>query len=277
MSIGRNGHAAIVIPLLNQVDAWLDQCVRSALHQPDADRVVVVTSPHTRASNLALLDRIAVANPRLRVMQRPTGAAFAGAINAGFEAGFEMDGCERIGLLLSDDWLAPDALAACLERPEDLVATGRLACDASGRKQLWEQIPSAAGYARLPDDPARASYIGHFMVFRRACFLAVGGVDPDIGLTGADDYDLPWTLIEAGASIGFVERGLYHYRDHEQQRLTLRDRDSQLKDLARVLAKHGIRGEQAGALMRVKQKWYGEPVYQVLARVERERAAGPTP
>ena len=265
-----SAQAAIVIPLLNQVDAWLEQCVRSALAQPDAAQVLVVTSPHTRASNLAVLARLTDADPRLRVMQRPAGAAFADAINAGFEAGFEAGcdrgGCERIGLLLSDDWLAPDALAACLERPEDLVATGRVACDASGRKRLWDRIPSAAAYSDLDDDEARACYIGHFMVFRREPFLAVGGVDPDIGLTGADDYDLPWSLIEAGADVGFVERGLYHYRDHEQQRLTLRDRDSQLADLARVLAKHGIRGERADALMRGKQKWYGEPVYQVLAR-----------
>jgi len=261
--------AAIVIPLCSQVDPWLEQCVRSALRQGPAECVIVVTSPHTPESNLAVLERVAREERRLEPMLRPPGAGFAGAINAGFAAA----GCERVGLLLSDDWLEEDTLAACLARSEDLVATGRSAWDADGQRRLWERVPSAEAYARLADDEERAAYIGHFMVFRRDCFLSVGGVDPDIGLTGADDYDLPWTLIEAGASVGCVERSLYQYRDHEQQRLTLRDRGAQVRDLARVLAKHGIDGQRAADLIRVKRRWYGEPVYRVLAQFRAEQAA----
>ena len=109
------------------------------------------------------------------------------------------------------------------------------------------------------------------MVFRRDRFLAVGGVDETIGLTGADDYDLPWTLIESGASITLVERGLYHYRDHEEQRLTLRNRDQQMRDVARLLTKHGIVGEQRERLVQAKKKWYGEPCYAVMQALDRQQ------
>lgn len=266
-------NATIVIPLLNQVDAWLEQCVRSALEQTVKAEVIVVISPLTCDSNLAVLQNIGVEQKSLKIITRPPGSQFAGAINAGFAAA----DCERVGLLLSDDWLEEDALEACLARSEDLVATGRIAYDADGHTKLWENLPKVSRYATLADDESRASYIGHFMVFRRERFQAVGGVDPDIGLTGADDYDLPWCLIEAGATVGLVERGLYNYRDHEQQRLTLRNRESQVHDLVRLLAKHGIENERAEELIRGKQKWFGEPVYRVLAQIERTQAVVPDP
>lgn len=254
--------AAIVVPLLNQVDAWLEQCLRSALQQKDAAQVVVVTSRHTCDSNLSVLRRLAAEDARLLPMQRPTGVAFAGAINAGVAAA----NCDRVGLLLSDDWLAPDALSACLTRAEDLVSTGRIAYDADGRQRLWQRIPSAQRYARLQSDEARADYIGYFMLFRRKRFLDVGGVDPKIGLTGADDYDLTWTLLEAGAKVGFIERGLYCVRDHDRHRLTLRDPEIQIRDLTKILRKHGIAGKQAEELIARKRKWFGKPIYRVLNR-----------
>ena len=103
--------ATIVIPLLDQVDEWLRQCVRSALMQTVRCEVVVVLSPITRQSNLDLLAALKLEFHNLRVLPRET-MGFPGAINAGFKAA----SADRIGLLLSDDWLDPRAVEVCLGR-----------------------------------------------------------------------------------------------------------------------------------------------------------------
>ena len=50
--------ASIVLPVLCQEDAWLEQAVRSALAQTVPCEVVVVTAPATPASNRAVLARL---------------------------------------------------------------------------------------------------------------------------------------------------------------------------------------------------------------------------
>ena len=50
-----NYRATIVIPLLRQVDTWLDQCVRSALAQSVTTEVIVVRSELTPPSNVEIL------------------------------------------------------------------------------------------------------------------------------------------------------------------------------------------------------------------------------
>ena len=72
--------ATIVIPLLRQRDEWLEASVRSALAQTIPCEVVVVTSPMTPPSNLAVL--AGLADDRLVVLaQRRPG--FAAAMNTG--------------------------------------------------------------------------------------------------------------------------------------------------------------------------------------------------
>ena len=114
----------------------------------------------------------------------------------------------------------------------------------------------------------RASYLEHFFLFQRARVLGIGGVDPTIGLTGADDYDMIWALLEHGASVSIVEECLYNYRDHHEQRLTLRDQDQQLKDLGKILTKHKVSEEDRKRLLADKAKWYGRPIYQVLEELK---------
>lgn len=260
MAVTQGPAATIVVPLLAQEDEWLHQCLRSALKQTVKVTVAVVTSPRTPASNVAVLEDLQRRHPEIHCFERPTGGGFADAINAGFR----FARTERVGLLLSDDWLLPTTLAECLAHEADIVATGRRAFAADGSTRLWERVPSQAAFERLTTFEAKASYLGHFFLFRRALFLAVGGVDPEIGLTGADDYDLPWTLLEQGASVSVVERPLYRYRDHEKTRLTLRERTAQVHDFRRVLQKHGIPETEIEEQVRKRQRWFGVPTIRAI-------------
>lgn len=249
--------STIVMPLKSQVDGWLRESVLSALHQTLPTEVLVVTSVHTPASNLAILDALRRDYAQLKIELRPRGAQFAGAINHGFA----IASCDRVGLLLTDDQLAPETIEKCLAHEADIVTTSRCGMDVGFTEKLWENKSDPARYDKLSTIEQRASYIGHFMLFNRAKVLSIGGVDPDIGLTGADDYDMIWTMLEAGASVAFVSEAMYFLRDHNGVRLTMRDQHSQIADLRKILSKHGIVGEEAERMVEAKKKWYGTPGY----------------
>ena len=249
--------ATIVMPLRRQQDEWLRQAVTSAVLQTVPTAVLVVTSEATPASNRAVLRDLTAEHPLLRVIQRSPGEGFADAINLGFRTA-ETD---RAGLLLTDDWLSTHAVESCLPHDADIVSTGRIAYAADGKQTLWSRVVDQTRFDAIPTQEGKASAIGHFLLFRRAAVLAVGGVDPTIGLTGADDYDLPWTLLEHGASVRLVAEPLYHYRDHDGERLTLRTQQEQIQDLRRILAKHKVGTEKTERLVAAKARWYGVPCH----------------
>ena len=247
--------ATIVMPLLAQQDDWLHHSVASALAQTVPTRVLVVTSAHTPLSNLEVLHK--VAHPRLTVLRRSPGEGFADAINLGFRE----SGTERVGLLLTDDWLSPWAVERCIAETADIVASARTAYAADGEQQVWQSCADQIHFDALLTIQEKASYLGHFLMFQRSKVLSVGGVDPRIGLTGADDYDLIWTLLEQGATVKLVPEALYHYRDHDGLRLTLRKQEDQIHDLRKILAKHGVSPEETERLVAQKSKWYGGPCH----------------
>jgi glycosyltransferase involved in cell wall biosynthesis len=262
--------ATVLIPVLRQEDAWLEQAIRSALDQTAPCDVLVVVHSPTPAGNLAVIRRFREAAPeRLFVHRAPTG--FAIALNTGFR----LARTPRIGLLLSDDWLDRRAVEACLAVPADIVSTGQVRWAADGRTEFPAlRRPVLRGqYDALPTLEAKARYLTHFFLFRRDKLLEVGGADETLGDTpGVDDYDLIWVLLEHGASVGIVEEFLYHYRDHERERLTLRARAEMLATAARTLDKHGITGPERERILALRAAWFGRPMHVVQAERERCRA-----
>jgi glycosyltransferase involved in cell wall biosynthesis len=265
--------ATIVIPVLNQRADWLEQCVLSGLSQTVGCETIVVTSPETAAPTLTQLARIGRENSGLRVLQEK-GTGFAAALNTGICAASS----SRVGFLLSDDWLEKKAVETCLRFESDIVSTG-LRGYASDGKQVFESIsrsPSVEEFHRLSTLELKASYLKHFLFFRKEKLLAVGGVDETIGLTGPDDFDLPWTLLEQGATVSLIPDQLYNYRDHEGERLTLRSAEAQVQDLSRILDKHAVGGEERERIVRRHSLSYGHP-YHVTAKLRKARLQAGSP
>ncbi len=253
--------ATIVIPLQRQPDAWLDRCVASALAQTAPVEVVVVVSDSTPDSNLAILERLKADHPSLRTVGRP-GPGFADGLNAGIHAAT----AGRVGFLLADDWLDPTAVERCVPHHADIVSTQVSNFAEDGETRLGiERLITAETYERLESDQARASYLSHFYLFDKSALLRVGGVDPEIGETGADDYDLVWTLLENGATVHIVEEVLYYKRDHHGERLTLRDREAQIADLHKIFDKHGVHDPLRSELVEKHARWFGRPIHEVVA------------
>ena len=80
--------ATILVPVLRQEDAWLEEAIRSALGQSVSCEVLVVTAPSTPPGNLAVIHRLA-RDAGDRLVLRPAPIGFPVALNVGFRAATE--------------------------------------------------------------------------------------------------------------------------------------------------------------------------------------------
>lgn len=261
----RRPEASIVMALKAQRDDWLEQSVRSALEQTVPTQVIVVTGAETPASNHAILRSLgATATGRLSVYERPR-PGFAVALNEGFRRADSA----HVGLLHSDDWLDPRAIEASLGISADIVSAGKQiwAQEADGVLRMTrEVVGSMAEYEQVPTLEHKARYLTHFFFFSRAAVLDVGGVDDTLGdLSGVDDYDMIWRMLEAGASVAFAAGSHYRVRDHPGDRLTMRPASEQLVSLARMLDKHGVSPDEGTRVSAEHAHWYGRTITDVLS------------
>ncbi len=211
--------ATIVVPVLGQQDAWLEQCLESVLHQTAAAEVIAVIAAATPASHLGVMRRLAARSPALRAIPCDQPESLPGAINTGIRAA----STGRIGFLASGGWIEPDTVARCLSQSADIVSTGSAVHDATGNVCLEAgRVPSPAGYQACPTLPAKAGYLQPFFLVRRERLLEAGGLDETIGDLEIAGFDLIWTLLELGASVALVEAPLYHFRT-EGERPNLAD------------------------------------------------------
>ena len=161
----RRPPATLVLPLLRQDPAFLEVALRSALDQGVPGEVIVVTSPQTPAPELAVLAAAATGpgGDRLRIVERPR-PGFAVALNAGIAAAAS----DRVGFLMTDDWLDPTALEASLAHDADIVTGGKTIWDATGTERLpMPGLRTREVYDRLTTDRERAAHVTHFLLFRR--------------------------------------------------------------------------------------------------------------
>lgn len=260
--------ATIIVPLLEQRNDWLEQSIVSAVEQTVYCEVIVVHSSRTSASNRDLLRTLQLKHPNLKVTDQKKRTGFAGAINVGIES----SSSERIGLLMADDWLNLNAVERCLDSPYDIVSTGLTVYRGDGRTRLPEisTQPSLRGFEQLKSLPDRASYLSHFFLFRAEKVRAVGGVDEKVGdFAGVDDFDLIWVMLEHGATVGIIEESLYNYRDHDGDRLTLKDRASRVADLEKILLKHRVSGAERRRLIASHSHWFGDTIENAYNRLRK--------
>ena len=256
-----NAQATIVVPVRAQRDDFLAVCLSSAVNQTVPCKILVVTSDQTPRSNLDLILQFQNKFPNVCVLRRQR-PSFAAAINTGIEAAET----SRVGLLLSDDWLHAWAVERCLAYDADIVSTDMAIYDEAGTHELALRKPrSKAAYDQLQSLEDRASYLEHFLMFRRDLLLSIGGVDETIGNVGPDDFDMIWSLLEVGASAAIVEEKLYCYRDHPGVRLTLRPKEDQVRDLEKILDKHGVFGAERERSITRHARWYGRTLQEVVA------------
>ena len=84
--------------------------------------------------------------------------------------------------------------------------------------------------------------VKHLHCWKVKSALDIGGMDESLGLHGADDYDFPWCMAEAGFSFQAIRECLYYYRDHRAHyRLTTHvPLNYQIYELKKIFIKHDL-------------------------------------
>ncbi len=263
----------IVVPLLEQNDAWLRQSLLSAVRQSRRAEVLVVTSPRTPRSNRITVEHVAAEAPHLRVIEQVRNG-FPAALNQGIEAAAGL----RIGLLLTDDWLDSRAVALCIGREEDIVCTQKMTWAEDGVTPVhrpWKFLTNST-YGQMPTLERKAHYLGHFFLIQKRVIEQIGGLDETLGDTpGIDDFDMIWTLLEQGATTRIVEEKLYNYRDHGGTRLTLRPREEMIATMRRIIAKHGISGSEAEEILQRHSWSFGKTAQTGIDQMRQENLTHP--
>jgi cellulose synthase/poly-beta-1,6-N-acetylglucosamine synthase-like glycosyltransferase len=103
---GRRAGVSVVIPSYNY-GRYLEASVRSALEQRDVEPEVIVVDDASADYSVAIAERLAAADPRVRVIRHETNLG----ASATFNAGYAVATGEFIVRLDADDQLTPGSLA----------------------------------------------------------------------------------------------------------------------------------------------------------------------
>ena len=184
-----------LVPVKEYRPEYLREAVDSLLAQTSPRwRALVIHAGGMRAELENELPR-AVADPRIEFVAE-RGRKLAGALNTGMREA----GTEFTAILLGDDLWAPQAVAALSEaidaRPKvDFFHSARRVVDDRGRP-ISATYP-AAQIVRAEMFIERGP-VKHLLCWRRELALSIGGIDESLNSVGADDYDFPWSMLEAG-------------------------------------------------------------------------------
>ena len=185
----------VLSPLYNCA-ATVEQAIVSIQAQTMPDfRIIAVNDGSTDATS-AILHRLAAADPRIVVLDRPNG----GIVDA-LNAGLALCTAPFLARHDGDDIAAPERFARELAwfdaNPDGIaVSCAVRQIDAQGRLVGGIVLPSPPELADAGLVPQREPYLMHpFLMARRAAVQAVGGYRH---VFHAEDTDLYWRLQECG-------------------------------------------------------------------------------
>jgi glycosyltransferase involved in cell wall biosynthesis len=247
----------VLVACRNAHSGFLELALESVFGQSSGSwRLLVIDHASDRPETMAVLRALEdQQDPRVRVI-RSDARYLTGALNAGLHAATTPFVC----VLHGDDLLDERALAALNDaiaaRPEvDYFYSARRFIDELGRP--ISGVYPAAEEVSVADFVAKCPVKG-LHCWRVAAALEIGGMDEELGLHGADDWDFPWLMAEAGFRFAAIPHCLYLYRDHrEHERLTTHvPLDVQVEHVRRILAKHGLDESAIDAQVELRRQDY---------------------
>ncbi len=203
---------SVAVPLFHTPPLFLEQMIGSLREQtyPYWELCLANGSPEDGVLQEALAGYEADERIRIKTLSKNLGIA------ENTNEAVQMAKGDYIGLLDHDDLLAPDALyevAKALWAEKE--KTGRMpemlyTDEDKVRADLSEHLQPNLKPDFNPDLLRSNNYICHFLVFSRALFDRVGGLDEEYD--GAQDYDFILRCTEISDGIVHIPRILYHWR-----------------------------------------------------------------
>jgi succinoglycan biosynthesis protein ExoO len=275
--------------------AFMGAALETALAQTLPPLEVIVADDASRDASAEVVRRVAMRDPRVRLLEASANAGPAAARNRAIA---QARG-EWLAVMDSDDLMHPERLARLLAAAArdgaDVVADDMLAFDSEGRQAPWPMLTGdwalgprhvgAAEYARANALYGKGPALGYLKpVFRRA--LLADGLRYREDMPVAEDYELVQRMLLAGARYLVVPELLYFYRRHSSStshRLApraieaMRSADAELRalpgaggaEIARALDERLRSIERAAAfdaiIAALKSRRFGEAARQAIA------------
>jgi hypothetical protein len=250
----------VLLPCRRPHPTFLRAALTSVIGQSSGRwRLSVVSDPDDPASRreaeAALHELGAAADPRITLLVNE-GRFITGAFNTGMRRAATPFVCALHG----DDLLARRAIAtvtrAITRSPAvDYLHSSRRYIDGDGAP--LGRVQRAVAAFTL-EDFVRRGPVKALHCWRVAAALAVGGMDETLGPHGADDYDFPWLMAEAGRAFQSIPQCLYYYRDHRHHyRLTPPTcRWTSRSPSRKILAKHRVPADEIEEQIRIRTAGY---------------------
>ena len=258
----------IVIPTRGLKSPFLDRAIFSVLNQTSPEwRLVVLLDDGDIDESDYLGFEDARADCRVRFVTFG-GRGLTPALNYAMSLVETPFMCS----LHDDDELSPEACEvvnrAIRENPEaDYFHSARRFIDEEGRF-LTAVLPPKEGFTER--DFLQSGQPKQLHVWRVSAALAIGGMDESFKLHGGDDFDFPWSMLEAGFRFFPVKECLYYIRDHRSApRLTTHvPLATQIEELRRIFHKHGVDEETIEKQLKHRTTGY---LQQALFRDEEDK------
>lgn len=264
----------ILLPCQDQKKEFLIDAINSVLKQTSPDWILfVIIDPATPEKLKRMIDSY-TKDPRIKILVSE-GKPLAGKLNTGMKHA----GTEFICILFSDDLLDKKAIEVLQhyikKYPDvDFFHSSRRYIDAKGK--IRTKIMRSKQRFSIDYFKKRGSPIKLLLCWRREKGIEVGGIDEELDFLGCDDYDFPWTMLEAGCKFKAIKECLYYYRvHHDFYRITTHVTIAQqVQPLRKQFKKHGVSEEETngfikralkGYLIRDRQLNYGKEKADILA------------
>ncbi|MEQ3038629.1 glycosyltransferase family 2 protein [Thomasclavelia ramosa] len=198
---------SIVMPTYNVGKEYLSDCIDSVLEQCYQNfEICIADDCSTNQETLNVLKEYEEKDKRIKVIYREKNGHISKATNTALKIAKG----EYVGLLDNDDVLAKNALyeivkALNQDKGLDMIYSDEDKLDLNGKRCEPNFKPDFS-----PDTLLSLNYICHFVVIRKSLIDLIGGFE--IGVEGAQDYDLLLKITEKTSNIMHIPKILYHWR-----------------------------------------------------------------
>lgn len=202
---------SVIVPVYNVAEKLLVECIESVRTQSYENwELCLVDDNSSKQYIKPLLRNYMQIDNRIKCMFREKN----GHISAASNDGLKISTGEYIALLDNDDLLANFAFYEVIrvlnQEPDiDFIYSDEDKIDSYGRRSKPFFKPDWS-----PDTLLSQNYICHLSVFKKELIEEVGGFE--LGLEGAQDYDLILKCTEKAKKIKHIPKILYHWRMIEE-------------------------------------------------------------
>jgi glycosyltransferase involved in cell wall biosynthesis len=245
----------VLVPVKYYSANLLNKAVDSIINQNCPQWRLLLIAGQKEAAELTAVLASRLGDPRVEIVTHEN-LELACKLNAGMKRA-ETD---FVAILLGDDMWASNAVAVLtsymIRFPGvDFFHSSRQFIDANDQP-ISSVYLSKDGFTLR--DFVMESPVKHLLCWRREKALSLGGLDESIKVVGPDDWDLPWSMAEAGAVFKAVKECLYLHRDHRlHYRLTTHvPKSEQIRETKALMRKHGVNRSEIRKRIAIAKRTY---------------------